>query len=247
MRDLAVQNAKSLEKGNWAMAYANFDYDNCNNVLSALQSAGNKIGIKVDEPEWIELDKNFSAADLDRLLAQVKKTETNVKIVVLLVPNENLYQDAKKVCYKHGCVSQCIKKHTYNSMRDEKKARNIGCNILKQINSKLGGDLFYLKFPEEVTKRKVMLLGIDVCHSGNVSNVGFCASVNKEMSQYYSQRLIQQRNQEIVDSNLKEALKNALEAFAENNKTYPEHFILYRDGVGDAMRMMVIQQEVSQL
>ncbi len=93
---------------------------------------------------------------------------------------------------------------------------NIGCNILKQINSKLGGDLFYLKFPDEVTKRKTMLLGIDVCHSGKVSNVGFCASINKEMSQYYSKRLIQPRGQEIVNSDLKSALKEAMEAFSSN-------------------------------
>jgi hypothetical protein len=61
------------------------------------------------------------------------------------------------------------------------------------MNSKLGGDLFFIKFSDEVTSRKVMLLGIDVCHSGLNSNVGFCASINKEMSQYYSQRIVQER------------------------------------------------------
>jgi len=29
---------------------------------------------------------------------------------------------------------------------------------------------------------KTMLIGIDVCHAGANSIVGFCASINKEMS-----------------------------------------------------------------
>jgi len=87
------------------MVYSSFDYNNCNSVYQALQDAGRKIGIVVEEPEWIELDKNFNSADLDYYLEEAKKAKKDIKIVVLLVPNENLYQDAKKVCYKHGCVS----------------------------------------------------------------------------------------------------------------------------------------------
>ena len=81
-----------------------------------------------------------------------------------------------------------------------------------------------------------MLIGIDVCHSGPSSIVGFCASINKERSQYYSEKINQKRGQEIVDKQLKEALKRALGCFEERHKDYPDHFILYRDGVGDAMR-----------
>jgi hypothetical protein len=129
-------------------------------------------------------DRATFNADLDRQLGDYKKNyKKSPSIVVMLAPDENIYQDAKKICYKHGTVSQCVKSKTYFSMaQDFSKGIKIGNNILKQINSKLGGDLFYLRFPEEVTCRKVMLLGIDVCHSGNVSNVGFCASTNKQMS-----------------------------------------------------------------
>jgi len=35
-----------------------------------------------------------------------------------------------------------------------------------------------------------MLIGIDVCHAGDNSVVGFSASTNKELSQYYSDFLI---------------------------------------------------------
>ena len=38
---------------------------------------------------------------------------------------------------------------------------------------------------------KTMLIGIDVCHSGRQSVVGFAASTNKAMSQYYSEFIVQ--------------------------------------------------------
>ena len=63
-------------------------------------------------------------------------------------------------------------------------------NILRQINSKAGGDLYYLKFPESLASKRTMLIGIDVCHAGPQSIVGFCATINKEMSQYYSEHFI---------------------------------------------------------
>jgi len=46
---------------------------------------------------------------------------------------------------------------------------------------------------------------------------------------------------------LKDAIKRALACFQEKHGDYPQHFIIYRDGVGDAMRRQVLQEEVNQL
>ena len=70
-----------------------------------------------------------------------------------------------------------------------------------------------MKFPEAMSAKKTMLIGIDVCHAGPTSIVGFSASTNRELTQYYSHYLVQRRGQEIVDSQLKETLKLAVEAF----------------------------------
>ena len=114
-------------------------------------------------------------------------------------------------------------------------------NILRQINSKIEGDLFYLKFPEAMDNMRTMLIGIDVCHAGPSSVVGFTASTNKEMSQYYSEHLVQRKGQEIVENKMKESLKKAIEAFAtQHNRQLPTNFIIFRDGVGDAQRLQVI-------
>lgn len=91
-----------------------------------------------------------------------------------------------------------------------------------------------------------MLIGIDVCHSGPQSIVGFCATINREMSQYYSAPIAQERGQEIVGSKLKEALSKAFESFKSHQGDLPKHLIIYRDGVGEQMRDQVIQEEISQ-
>ena len=118
-------------------------------------------------------------------------------------------------------------------------------NILKQLNSKMGGDLFHLKFPEKMTPMKTMLIGIDVCHAGGNSVVGFAASVNKEMSQYYSDFIVQKKGQEVVTSQIKQCIKNAIELFARNHdNNMPSDILIYRDGVSAAERGQVISKEV---
>ena len=84
-------------------------------------------------------------------------------------------------------------------------------NILKQINSKIGGDLFNMKFPKTMDDMRTMLIGIDVCHAGPQSIVGFAASTNKEMSQYYSEYIVQKKGQEIVGKGMVDSLKFAIE------------------------------------
>jgi len=54
----------------------------------------------------------------------------------------------------------------------------------------MGGDLYNIKFPEKMDNMKTMLIGLDVCHAGGSSIVGFAASTNLEMSQYYSDFIV---------------------------------------------------------
>ena len=58
---------------------------------------------------------------------------------------------------------------------------------------------------------QTMLIGIDVCHSGPNSIVGLACSINKEMSQYYSEYLVQKKGREIVEEQMGDALKSAID------------------------------------
>ena len=61
------------------------------------------------------------------------------------------------------------------------------------MNSKMGGELYNIAFPPEISKKKVMIMGIDVCHAGSSSIVGFCASINEKMSKYFSASINQKK------------------------------------------------------
>lgn len=98
-------------------------------------------------------------------------------------------------------LSQCVTAHNVRKFSFSKAQ-----NILRQINSKIGGDLYTLKFPVACEKRRIMLLGIDVCHAGDRSIVGLSASINPQMSQYFSEHFIQKKGQEIVLADMKETI-----------------------------------------
>lgn len=101
--------------------------------------------------------------------------------IVIALLDRDLWKEYKIIFDKYGILSQVIRKSTAESDRFLMKASS----ILKQINSKVGGDLYYLKFPAQIQEKLTMVIGIDVCHSGSRSVVGFTASVNREMSQYF--------------------------------------------------------------
>lgn len=107
--------------------------------------------------------------------------------------------------------------------------------------------MYTLRFPEAVEKKKVMLMGLDVCHAGDRSIVGLSASINPEMSQYYSEHFMQKKGQEIVIADMQDAVVQAIEAFAsQHDGQTPTNFIFFRDGVSDAMREKVLKNEVNQ-
>lgn len=145
---------------------------------------------------------------------------------------ETLYPKYKLVFDKFRMPSQVITARNARSFNASKAS-----NILRQVNSKCLGDLFQMKFPDVMDTLRTMLIGIDVCHSGRQSVVGFAASTNKAMSQYYSDYLLVPKGKEIVDDKLKSLIRKAIECFENANKGQkPTNFVIYRDGVGDSQR-----------
>ena len=191
---------------------------------------------------WIEIEAPYdydAAYNGLRSLIDQKRRPT---IVLIMLGDERQYKHFKNRCYSLDLISQCVRYQNFGKGCN----MSVASNILRQINVKLGGDLFNIRFAKELNEQ-TMLIGIDVCHSGPNSIVGYCASINKARSQYYSERIVQQKGQEIVGPNLFECIKRTLDVYLKRNKCYPQHFIIYRDGVGDAMRRQVLMEEVKQL
>lgn len=152
------------------------------------------------------------------------------------------YPKIKNIFTKNDVMSQVVLKRTCKKIN-----LSIGTNIMKQVNSKIGGESIRVKFPEFMKKERVMVIGIDVCHSGKKSVVGFVATTNASCTSAYSDIIIQPKGQELVKKELDKCLVNALGTFKKRNGgELPNKIIIFRDGVGEAMRDQIIAKEVQQ-
>jgi len=131
-------------------------------------------------------------------------------------------------------------------MKDIRFGMGYCSELLKQMNVKQGGDIYQVAMPV-LPKKHVMLIGIDVCHDGPRSILGFCATLNSAFSQYFSMSYYQEKGKEIGNENLGKCFAEALEAYCTENGQYPNHIIVYRDGVGDSMRKQVKLVELKML
>lgn len=116
------------------------------------------------------------------------------------------------------------------------------------MNAKFGGDLWRMQFGEEISNQ-TMLVGIDVCHKGKQSTIGFCATYDPFMCKYYAQASPQPvKGQEIISTSvLSDYFQRAFASYRDFNGKMPKHIFIFRDGVGDSMRKQVIDQELEQL
>ena len=161
---------------------------------------------------------------------------------VMVLDRRNDYPAIKKIFTRMGIMSQVVLKFTAKKIN-----LSVASNIMKQINSKVGGESVRIKMPSFMETERVMVIGIDVCHAGKKSVVGFCASKNKSQTLYYSDIIIQPKNQEVVKKDLDRCMINAIQSFSnENQGNLPTKIIIYRDGVGEGQRDQIVEKEISQ-
>ncbi len=237
LRKLPIQRAVDLNEEEWVFVYDRRHYDSANDVVEKFKKACGQLKLRVQEPYYIELSDERDRAQLEGELSHYMMPQKggpfrHPKMVVCLLKNEGNYPMFKEVMHHFRLPSQVV------TVRNAFKFNlSKATNILRQINSKVGGDLYTLRFPDRMKTMLPMLLGIDVCHAGPQSIVGFSASINRDMSQYFSDYIVQGKGQEIVRQKMIDSIKAAIKAFATNHDgEFPTNFIIYRDGVGDAQR-----------
>lgn len=130
------------------------------------------------------------------------KTKAPLYFFMVIIPDgfrqEHFYQVLKnKINSDSPVISQFVQSRTI-----QKNNNRIFVNIVRQINAKLGGDLWRMQFGKEISS-KAMLVGIDVCHKGRQSIIGFVATYDPYLCKYYTQASPQkQKGQEIISNNI---------------------------------------------
>ena len=95
-----------------------------------------------------------------------------------------------------------------------------------------------------------MLVGIDVSHaepySDRESMAAVVASMDGRASQYCAYLSAQSNRVEMVSA-LEDAIVNLLQTFKRKNNVFPQHIIVYRDGVSDGQFPIVLEKELPQI
>eukprot|EP01034_Spumella_vulgaris_P035704 gene35704-44031_t len=239
-----------------------------NKFVEDVQSASVDCGARLhfDKSTFSNCDESEASltASFERLAAQ------NFRMVFVPMVNETIYGRIKKVADSLGVTTQCLR---WSKLTRE--VRGYASNVMLKVTFKLGGvnhtlasRLHQNKVPASHPKvfqvpaaslphvfdRPTMLMGIDVSHpdfsSGLMTNrksvAAVVASIDRSATKYVAHISAQSSGVEMVAA-LTDATKAHLDKFKQVNGCYPEHIVVFRDGVSDSQFDAVLASELPAL
>lgn len=146
---------RSIELTNWACVYHKRNFADAENLLFSMKEACDAIGIKISDPEWIEMN-SYSAKDWLDEVDSFNPKKLQIVVFVLDRGTENLYKHIKAHSLSlRGYLSQVVKTQSL-----KKNALSVCSNLLKQINSKLGGANYAVDYDPLVKVRNLIFFTI---------------------------------------------------------------------------------------
>jgi len=163
-----------LLKDQWSIVYGSREYEQANILYENLQKASNIFGVKVEEPQWVEVPDGKTAQQYNECIrSDVNPKTCQIVCVILFKPELKKY--IKSFLDEGGVPSQFITAKKLGG----KLSLGVFSNLLKQMNAKVKLDLYSVNLP---LFRKTMLIGIDVIMQGNAKLIGCCATYNQQMT-----------------------------------------------------------------
>jgi aubergine-like protein len=231
-----VKARYKVHKGNdltdWVCVYHQKNYDDAVTLCDTLQKCSKAIGMKVADPTWIEIN-SFKYQDW---IDEINCESPQKKQIIVCVLDRNmdkLYKELKlDSLSKKGYLTQCVKTQ---SLR--KNAMSACTNLLKQMNSKLGGASYAVEFDKTVQNENFMVVGVDSSHiSGKRTGVALVASTDSKFLNFYNKiDIIAEKNKEqltyCVRTFLEEAIQNYFKKNANKKDKLPSGIVIFRQGV----------------
>jgi len=224
---------KKKDLSNWLCFYEKSNYSDADNLYKNLSKASKAFGLKIAEPEWIEMPNKSKAKDwtdtADDYFGEGKNDYDFV--VFLLGRNDSIYTDLKihSLC-TNGYVSQVVKAKSIQ----KKGVMSVCSKILLQINAKLGGISYKASIDKAINNIKLMVVGVDSSHiKGEGTGVAMVATINDSFTNFYNQeKIIVEENKEKLQYCVSSFIKEAIEVYKKENKNQiPGGIIIYRQGV----------------
>ena len=216
----------------WLCFYEKSNYNDAENLYNTLYKSSSAYGLKISEPEWVEMPNRSSSKDwidtADDFFVNGKGDYSFV--VFLLGRNDSIYPQLKKhsLC-KNGYVSQVVKTKSIQ----KKGAMSICSKILLQINAKLGGVSYEAFIDKVISDRKLIVVGVDSSHiKGKRTGVAMVATMNDSFTDFFNKEdIIKEENKEQFQFCVSSFIEQAVSTYNKQNKEMPKGIIIYRQGV----------------
>nr|XP_057927973.1 piwi-like protein 1 [Doryrhamphus excisus] len=239
MRGLPVISSPPLQ--NWLLLYTRRNTKEAQSLLQTLHKVTPPLRILLKKAVMIEYEDHQES--LLRTLQQNVGNDIQMVVVILSSNRKDKYDSIKKyLCVDCPTPSQCVVARTLGRPQ---ALMTIATKIALQMACKIGGELWSVEIP----LKQLMIVGIDCYHdtiAGKRSIGALVASLNQNMSRWYSKVKLQNRGQEIMDG-LKMAFAGALKDYYKFNRCLPSRIIVYRDGVGDGQLHSLVNYEIAQI
>jgi aubergine-like protein len=238
-RDVQSEMYEQVKLNMWGIFYMRSDVSLVNTFLGTFQQCLTQVGFNAAAPGRFEIQSQSWAEWKSTLIS---KLNPSVQLIICVLPGPKnkapLYNDLKRLLLStYPVPSQVILSAT---LRNPKSQRSIASKILIQINAKIGGVPWAMK---NLPGQGVMIAGLDIFSKRSSASVpAFCATVDLACSKYIS--IPGKSDTPDCLSLIPRAVTEAFEAYRLQNKSYPRHLIIYRDGVSDFQRTSLLQTEV---
>jgi aubergine-like protein len=244
MKPFKIFDAKQI---NFLCLYHKLYESDKKTLEKTINSAGTAYGITIGKSDYIKMETENIEEWLNVIQKKFNPREYNQVIVLLddYLEYEGFYSHLKEHSLETiGYPMQVI---LTNSLH--KNAMSVVSNVLLQINSKIGGSLFKIEIPEEMKKKNLMIVGIDISafKGQNKLNVAMCATLNSNFTEYTNKKesiQIQENGStnQLLSLNVSSFIHEAIQEFFKKNKILPGGVIIYRQGVSKEQRVYLTQE-----
>ena len=223
---------------NWVIMATDRDQRNADQFAKALHHKLMEIGINVTDAEMLAYDTRTFDSTVQKLTRQ-----GGLQIVVILLP-KNKKRDYERIKLT-TTTTAVVPTQVVMVPINEKRFNSIIEKVALQIQAKVGAQLWTVR-PSAAFGKFLMVIGLDVFHdtvNRRKSVLGFCATIHPNMSKYYSTIAMHESGQEIATA-IGTLFIEAINAFKQKAKRFPETVIFFRDGVAETQTDAVKELEV---
>lgn len=238
----------------------NFDDKNCllitfkhlidiaKNDCELLNKAAQAFGLQFSLPELHAIEDT----NKNELIPRLEKIDFNngkkMAIIVLDHQTRNLYPIIKDYIYtQSGVASQCMLHDEKIKVGKSKFTMSYYSGVLNQMVVKAEGELFEIKFCEELSKSTSMIIGIEINKIKDNIKYIVSSSYNSRFSKFYTDSKSSDNKENQIDTLLL-LISNSLNYFKSvNNEKLPNTIIIYRQGGNELWYEKLIKNEIIEI